>query len=138
MRDITVKWLSRFHTVAFRVSRGRIGKRLVDNDMLLLRTRGRRTNRPHTVPLLFLRDGTRIVVIASYGGRVDNPDWYKNLAADPRVDVQLPGQRWREATARTVELEERDRLWTLAVLAYAGYAEYEARTDRVIPVVAIE
>lgn len=133
----SVRFLSRLHTAVFRTTRGRVGKRLVDNDMLLLTTRGRRSGKRHTVPLLYLRDDGRLVVIASYGGRHHHPDWYRNLAADPLATVHLPGRRF-EVIARTADPAERAVWWPQAVAAYEGYAGYQAKTDREIPIVFLE
>ncbi|HUG08658.1 MAG TPA: nitroreductase/quinone reductase family protein, partial [Acidimicrobiia bacterium] len=111
--------------------------RLVRNDMLLLTTRGHVSGRAHTVPLLYLRDGRALVVIASYGGRPDPPTWYRNLLADPRVGVQVRHRR-REMTARTARPSERAVWWPRVVAAYENYATYQSRTDREIPVVLLE
>ncbi|HSG79543.1 MAG TPA: nitroreductase family deazaflavin-dependent oxidoreductase [Acidimicrobiia bacterium] len=137
MHDATVKRLSRLHTVLFRLTRGVIGRRLAHNDMLLLTTVGRRTGEPHTVPLLYLEDGERLVVVASYGGRPDHPEWYHNLVADPEVGVEIAGRGKEARTARTTTPEERAAWWPRIVEAYDGYAEYQSRTDRVIPVVIL-
>jgi deazaflavin-dependent oxidoreductase (nitroreductase family) len=110
---------------------------LVDNDILLLTTTGRRTGRPHTVPLLYLRAGDTLVVIASYGGRDRHPAWYLNLVATPEVEVQVRKGRFR-ARARTAAPEERASWWPRVVAAYGDYAAYQTRTDRVIPVVLLE
>ncbi len=110
----------------------------MDNDMLLLTTTGSRSGRPHTVPLLFLEEGERIVVIASYGGRPNDPEWYRNLVADPSVTVEVSGRGREQRTARTAAPDERDAWWPRVVQAYDGYAEYQSRTDRVIPVVFLE
>ena len=83
MRDRTAKNLSTLHTLLFRATTGRIGRRLVDNDMLLLSTNGRITGRTHTVPLLYLRNADDLVVIASWGGRDQHPEWYLNLLENP-------------------------------------------------------
>lgn len=137
MRNGTARILSKIHAAAYRISRGRVGRRLVDNDMLLLTTRGRKSGRTHTVPLLYLRDGSRLVVIASWGGRPYHPDWYLNLQADPAAVVELPGERFA-VTAHTAGEDERARLWPKVVSAYGGYATYQARTDRRIPLVLLE
>jgi deazaflavin-dependent oxidoreductase (nitroreductase family) len=113
-----------------------VGRRLVGNDMLLLTTTGISTGEPHTVPLLYLRDGDRLVVIASYGGRPKPPAWYRNLSADDRVEVQVRGQR-RRMRARTADASERISWWPRVVAAYDGYAEYQSRTTREIPVVIL-
>lgn len=105
--------------------------------MLLLTTRGHVSGRAHTVPLLYLRDGRALVVIASYGGRPDPPTWYRNLAADPRVVVQVRHRR-RDMTARTAGPSERAVWWPRVVAAYEKYATYQSRTDREIPVVLLE
>jgi deazaflavin-dependent oxidoreductase (nitroreductase family) len=104
--------------------------------MLLLTTRGRRTGTPHTVPLLYLRDGEALVVIASWGGRPNHPHWYLNLEADAQANVQVLGKTW-DVTAAPMEAEERDQWWSRIVEAYGGYAAYQARTDRPIPVVRL-
>ena len=136
MRDRTAKTLSTIHTLAYRLTGGRVGRRLVDNDMLLLTTRGRKTGTPHTVPLLYLRDGEALVVIASWGGRPNHPHWYLNLEADAGAKVQVPGETW-DVTAEPMEAEERAQWWPRIVEAYGGYADYQARTDRPIPVVRL-
>ena len=87
-----------------------MGKRLVNNDMLLLTTAGRTTGQAHTVPLLYLAEGESIVLIASYGGRPRHPDWYLNLVATPQVEVELPGRRL-EMLARDATDEEHSRWW---------------------------
>jgi len=134
LRDESVKRWSRVHNILYRLTGGLFGRRMVDNDILLLSTTGRRSGEAHTVPLLYLRDGDRLVVIASYGGRPDHPAWYHNLVADPKVGVQIRSDR-TEMLARTADPAERDLWWPRIVGAYAGYADYQSRTDRVIPVV---
>ena len=104
MRDNTAKYLSSLHRVLYRLTRGRIGRRLVDNDMLLLTTTGRHTGKEHTVPLLYLRDDEDIVVIASWGGRDTHPEWYLNLLASPEAQIQINGNRF-DVTAGTASQE---------------------------------
>lgn len=137
MRDSTAKALSRIHAALYRLTSGVIGRRLVDNDMLLLTTAGRRTGAPHTVPLLYLRDGDRYVVFASWGGRDQHPEWYLNLVAEPEGLVQVEGER-HQVVATTAGDDERERWWARAESAYDGYAAYQARTDRQIPVVFLD
>lgn len=134
MKDSTVRRLSSLHRVLYRTTAGVMGRRLAGNDMLLLTTKGRRTGRPHTVPLLYLRDGSRLVVIASYGGRDHHPDWYLNLVDDPMVRVQTRSRKLT-ARARTADPEEHSVWWPRIVQAYGPYAGYQARTERKIPVV---
>jgi deazaflavin-dependent oxidoreductase (nitroreductase family) len=138
VRDASVKRWSRFHTVLFRASRGYLGNRLVGNDMCLLTTTGRMSARAHTVPLLYLTDRDRLIVIASYGGRDHYPEWYLNLRAHPDVVVQEPHTSPRPAQARTADSTERAEWWPRIVDAYSGYAVYQSRTTREIPVVFLE
>ena len=137
MKDAAVKRWSGVHRVLYHFTGGLIGRRLVDNDMLLLTTRGEATGRPHTVPLLYLRDGESLVVIASYGGRPRHPQWYRNLVRDPSVEVQTGGSR-QQMRARTATAAERAAWWPRVVEAYGDYAVYQSRTDRQIPVVFLE
>jgi F420H(2)-dependent quinone reductase len=137
MRATTARRLSRLHVLVYRLTGGVVGRRLVRNDMLLLTTRGAVTGRPHTVPLLYLRDGDLLVVIASWGGRLEHPDWYRNLLREPRVCVQI-GSRKSAVRARTANSAERTVWWPRVVEAYPGYRAYQARTERVIPVVFLE
>ena len=137
MRDDTARRLSRLHAVVYRLTGGLLGRRLVRNDMLLLTTRGARTGRRHTVPLLYLRDGETMIVIASWGGRASNPDWYANLVSHPRATVQVRS-RVVSVQARTATPAEREHWWPRIVAAYPGYRTYQSHTDRVIPVVFLE
>ncbi|MGI8516730.1 MAG: nitroreductase/quinone reductase family protein [Acidimicrobiia bacterium] len=137
MRNTVIRRLSSIHRALYRGTGGRIGRRLVSNDMLLLITRGRRTGKRHEVPLLYLRDGRRLVVIASYGGRPKDPDWFDNLLADPSVKVQIDDRRI-DARAVVATGGDRDSWWRRFVEAYPGYSGYQARTDRKIPIVFLE
>src|SRR5215213_3486792 len=103
---------------------------------LVLHTTGRRSGQPRTTPLSYTKDGDSYVVIASDGGAPRNPDWYLNLQNDPDAEIDVRGRRSR-VHAETVTGDERDRLWRQAVRSYGGYAGYQARTDREIPVVRL-
>lgn len=137
MRDSRVKRYSALHRDLYRATGGVVGRRLVANDMLLLTTRGRNTGRPHTVPLLYLREGDDLVVVASYGGRDRHPDWYVNLLREPTATAQIRNRKL-QVKARTADPEERALWWPRIVDAYSDYAEYQLRTDREIPVVLLE
>jgi deazaflavin-dependent oxidoreductase (nitroreductase family) len=120
-----------------RRSKGRWGKTLVGTGgapVCLLTTTGVKTGQPRTIALLYLRDGDDIVIVASKGGMSTNPQWYGNLVAEPKVTVEIGGEL-RAMTARTATAEEKARLWPMLVDMYKGYADYQARTDRQIPVV---
>ena len=135
-RPSTIKALSAFHAALYRITRGRLGRRLAHHDILLLTTTGRASGRPHTVPLLYLRVEGGFAVIASYGGHPRHPDWYRNLGADPRAEARVGGERFA-VTSRDAGPEEHQRLWALAVAEYPGYADYQERTERLIPVVLL-
>ena len=136
MRDSTARRLSDLHRVLYRTTRGVVGRRLVNNDMLLLTTAGHRTGRAHPVPLLYLMDETDPIVIASWGGRPYHPTWYINLVANPAVQVQIRAHRFA-AHAEPLSEPKRTEWWDRAVAVYDGYATYQARTDRIIPVVRL-
>jgi deazaflavin-dependent oxidoreductase (nitroreductase family) len=143
MRDVTARRLSTLHRMMYRASGGHVGKRFVNNDMLLLTTTGRRTGTEHTVPLLYLSANgdasghAPLYVIASWGGRDNHPEWYLNLIHSPHVGVQLRGRRF-SAVAAPLEEPDRTEWWQRAVTAYDGYRAYQTRTGRVIPVVRLE
>ncbi|GAA4151110.1 nitroreductase family deazaflavin-dependent oxidoreductase [Actinomadura keratinilytica] len=104
---------------------------------LLLTTKGRRTGREHTTPLIYQKAGDDYVVVASKGGAPEHPQWYLNLQADPEVKVQVKGDRFT-ARARTATAEEKPGLWRTMVAAWPDYEEYQRKTDRDIPVVVLE
>jgi deazaflavin-dependent oxidoreductase (nitroreductase family) len=104
--------------------------------VLLLTTTGRRSGKAHTTPLTFFRDGTDLVVIASNGGADRPPDWSLNLQQTPRAVVQLATDEL-VVTARPASEQERERLWVVITATYAGYARYQERTTRRIPVVRL-
>lgn len=106
-------------------------------ECVVLWTRGRRTGHVRKSPVIRVRHGDRYAALASMGGQPKNPDWYGNLVADPLVTLQ-DGPVVRDYLARTVEGAERDEWWARAVEAWPAYEEYQARTDRVIPVVVLD
>lgn len=107
------------------------------STILLLTTTGRRTGNESTVPLIYDLDGDNPVIVASRGGAPTDPGWYRNLKKHPEVEVQIEGDRF-QARARTAGGEERDRLWRQMNEMWPHYDEYQAKTERVIPVVVLE
>lgn len=103
---------------------------------LLLTTRGRKTGRQLTMPLIYGKDGDEYVIAGSKGGAPQNPAWVFNLEADPNVGVQVARDRF-DGTARIASGSERARLWEMMVGVYPPYRDYQARTDREIPVVVV-
>jgi deazaflavin-dependent oxidoreductase (nitroreductase family) len=132
-----VRLVWRFHTWLYRVTGGRLGSRVGPWPALLLITRGRKSGAPRTVSLNYLTDDGRLIVTASHAGEDRHPAWWLNLLANPRAEVQIGTDRY-PVTARELDGPERDRLWALVVATDASYAEYERRTTRRIPVVALE
>ena len=104
--------------------------------LVLLTTVGRRTGQPRTSPMMFHRDGERILVIASNVGAPRHPAWYLNLVTDPHVRVELADESY-DAVATALTGVERDRAWTELKQLYPFFADHEAATTRTIPVVAL-
>jgi len=121
----------------FRANGGRVGGMFAGADLLLLTTLGARTGLPHTVPLGYLRIGGRLLVVASAGGSPRHPDWYRNLLARPLVEVEIGAERYA-AVAVPLEGAERDEVFAEIVRRQPGYGDYQAKTERVLPVVALE
>ncbi|MER5503770.1 nitroreductase/quinone reductase family protein [Streptomyces sp. NPDC002766] len=122
----------------FRANKGRLSGYFAKARLLLLTTTGARTGTPHTTPVGYLPDGAgRVLVIASAGGSDRHPDWYRNLLAHPQVGVDSGVFRY-EARAFVLDGEERERAWARAVEADAGWAAYQRKTERLIPVVALQ
>ena len=105
--------------------------------MLLFTTIGRRSGKPRTAPLIYLADGDNIVLVASKAGMSRHPVWYLNLVANPEVEVQI-GSEVRKLRARTASDEEKTKLWPRLNAVYSSYDDYQARTDRKIPVFVCE
>jgi deazaflavin-dependent oxidoreductase (nitroreductase family) len=104
--------------------------------LVLLTTTGAKTGRRRTTPMMFHRDGDRLLVVASNIGAPRHPDWYLNLAASPRATVEV-GDETYDALARPLEGEQRERAWAMLKENYPFFAEHEAKTERTIPVVAL-
>ncbi len=127
------------HTLLYRASGGRIGHSIpgVGGKMLLLDHVGAKSGTKRTSPLLYVKDGADVVIVASKGGFPKHPAWYHNLIANPDTTVRIGAER-RRVHARVATPEERERLWRKAVKAYGGYEDYQVRTDRQIPLVVLE
>jgi deazaflavin-dependent oxidoreductase (nitroreductase family) len=104
--------------------------------LVLLTTVGAKTGRRRTTPMMFHRDGDRLLVVASNVGAPTHPDWYLNLVADPRVVVEVHDETY-DALARPAEGAERQRLWSMLKENYPFFAEHETKTARTIPVVVL-
>jgi deazaflavin-dependent oxidoreductase (nitroreductase family) len=120
----------------FRANAGKVGGHWEGRDLLLLTTTGRKSGKQHTTPMVYTRDGERLLVYASKAGAPSHPDWYLNLVADPHVVVEAGPERY-DAIAAPLERAERDRAFAAQAERVAAFAEYQEKTERVIPVVAL-
>lgn len=133
--DRFIKVMSRFNTGLYRRTGGRVGAKLPGGvPVCLLTTTGRKSGEPRTMPLIYLRQGDDVVVVASKGGFSAHPQWYRNLLADPDVTVEIKRVR-TPMVARVAEPDEKSALWPKLVGMYPSYDDYQARTERDIPVV---
>lgn len=126
------------HTTVYRASGGRIGHRFPGAPpMLLLDHTGAKSGTKRTSPLVYIRDGADLVIVASKGGYPKSPGWFHNLQAHPDTEVQVGTER-RRVHARVADPVERKRLWPMALKTYGGYADYQKRTEREIPLVILQ
>jgi deazaflavin-dependent oxidoreductase (nitroreductase family) len=116
---------------------GAIGASIFGVTMLLLTTVGRRSGRERVIPLLYIEDGERLVIVGSNAGDTRDPAWWLNLKAQPRARVQVRRERF-DVIARPADPAERARLWPRLVAAYRYYERYTARAQREIPVIVLE
>jgi len=125
------------HAAVYRASNGLIGHRFPGSPpMLLLEHVGARSGTRRTSPLVYIRDGDDVVLVASKGGFPKHPAWFHNLMANPDTTVQI-GPRRLAVHARVADPQERERLWPMAVQVYGGYEDYRQRTEREIPLVIL-
>lgn len=129
--------VTRAHARLYRLTGGRVGGRFGRLEQILLTTTGRRSGEKRTVPLAVTPVGPSVVLVASDGGAPGHPAWYLNLTAHPEVVVQR-GRRAMPMLARVAVGTERERLWAAVVENNPGYARYQERTEREIPVVVCE
>ena len=126
------------HTFVYRTTGGLIGRRIPGvPPMLLLDHVGAKSGKQRTTPLVYMEDGDDIVLVASKGGSPRHPAWFHNLKANPETTVQV-GTRKIPVKARVATSDERKRLWPRVVRLYGGYADYQKRTEREIPLVILE
>ena len=120
----------------FRANAGKVGGPFAGKSMLLLHTVGAKSGQARINPVACIRDGDRLVVIASKGGAPTNPDWYHNILANPLVSVETGTEQFQARAAITAE-PERTRLYNQMVARMPGFAEYQRKTMRIIPVIIL-
>jgi len=135
---LMLKTMNRIHRGVLKVSGGRLGRRVGTMPVLELTTTGRASGQSRSVMLTSpVHDEDVIVVVASRGGDDRHPDWFLNLRDDPDVQVAFAGAPKRAMRASVATPDERSALWPRVVAAYKGYANYQAKTERVIPLVLL-
>jgi deazaflavin-dependent oxidoreductase (nitroreductase family) len=135
-KDLAARAVTAVHVAAYRATGGRVAGRLGGMPVLLLTTRGRRTGRRRTVPLTYFEDGDAVVLVASYAGDDHDPGWYRNLLADPEVEVTR-GRAHEAMEARPGTDGDKARLWPRIISTYDGYRRYQERTERDIPLAVL-
>ncbi len=131
-----IKAFSWLHGIVYSLTGGRLLGVVAGAPVLLLTTTGHRTGKQRTKPLLYLMEDDVFVVVASYAGRPSNPAWYRNLQSHPAALIQVNNRRL-QVKAETVPAEAREGLLRQLTELYPGYADYQARTRREIPVVIL-
>jgi deazaflavin-dependent oxidoreductase (nitroreductase family) len=121
----------------FRANGGKVGGPFEGAPVLLLHSTGARSGAERVHPLVYQADGDHLVVFGSKGGAPSHPDWYHNVVANPGVTVEV-GERTVPMRARVAEGDEREHIWERQKQLMPGFADYEANTDRQIPVVVLE
>lgn len=121
----------------FRSNNGQVKNQFAGMPLLLINTVGARTGEPRTKPLAYLADEDRYVVIASFAGAEKNPPWFHNLVANPEFDLEVGGEKFR-ARATVLDEPERTLLFNKMVEKMPVFADYQEKTERVIPVLALE
>lgn len=130
-----IKWMSRAQTFLYKKTGGRLGGKFLQGaPVALLTTTGRKTGEPRVSPLLYLREGNRVVLVASKGGAANNPMWYLNLKANPTVSIQIKDEVL-QLRARDATDAERAQYWPRLTEMYTSFDDYQSWTDRVIPIV---
>jgi deazaflavin-dependent oxidoreductase (nitroreductase family) len=138
------KYVGKAHVWVYRRTGGRVGgiwrvgagfRKPVPT--MLLEHRGRKSGRVFVTPLLYMRDGADVVIVASQGGRAEHPQWYRNLVANPEAVIEIGRQR-RPVRAVVADAEQRARLWPRLVEVYADFDTYQSWAEREIPVVVLQ
>lgn len=137
-KDAVARLVTGLHEQVFRTTKGRVAGSALGMPVVMLTTTGRKSGKPRTTMLTSpVRDGDTVVLVASYGGDDRHPAWFLNLRDNPDVEVTMEG-RTRPMRARVASAEEKAELWPRCTKAYKGYAGYQKRTDRDIPLVILE
>jgi deazaflavin-dependent oxidoreductase (nitroreductase family) len=137
MSPVLIKFTSATHLFWYRLTGGFIGGKFGNVDILLLTTTGRKSGKSRTTPLLYMKDGENMVIVASNGGNANHPGWYHNIRANPDIEVEI-GRDKQKIHAEVADAQERARLWPKLVQVYKQYEDYQRDTDREIPLVILK
>jgi deazaflavin-dependent oxidoreductase (nitroreductase family) len=121
----------------FRANEGKVGGPFEGAPLLLLETTGAKSGQQRISPLVYLADGDRLVIFGSNAGRPRHSAWYHNILANPSVTIEIGADKY-DAIASVVTGEEREELWKKQVAAAPYFADYQAKTDREIPVIVLD
>ncbi|GHO71237.1 hypothetical protein KSC_101290 [Ktedonobacter sp. SOSP1-52] len=124
------------HVSLYRLSGGKIAGRAQNMPVLLLTTTGRKSGKQHTTPLIYLTDGNSIFIVASNGGQGKLPNWWLNMRKSKEACIEIGSKQFQVRVQEAVS-DERQRLWSLAVASFPGYAKYQQRTPYPIPLVIL-
>ena len=139
LKDVGARAFNVLHRTVFDVSSGRLMGSFSGMPVVELTTIGRKSGEPRTVMLTSpVKHDGHLVLVASYGGDPKHPAWFLNLQANPEVEVTAEGKRKQKMRARVANAEEKATLWPQVTSSYRGYAGYQERTDRDIPLVVLE
>ena len=136
VQNSPVGWVAE-HTERYLATDGADGHMWRGAPTLALTTTGRRSGKQHRTMLIYGQDGDRYLIVASKGGAPEHPQWYLNLEAQPEVELQVLGERFK-ARAHTASPEEKAQLWPIMTKIWPAYDEYQTKTSRDIPVVVLE
>ena len=132
-----LKLFTKVNVIVYKLTRGRLMNKLSGMPILLVEMKGARSGKKRTIPLMYVPHGDGFLLVASQGGAPKHPVWYHNLVAYPDVCITYGGQT-RPMNARRVRDEEKAQLWPVCCEYYPPYQDYQARTDRNIPIFLCE
>jgi F420H(2)-dependent quinone reductase len=136
LKPRTIRLIGRVHAWLWRLTRGRLVDGIGAAPFILLTSKGRKTGRPRTTPVLYLEDGSNFIVVASFGGNDMHPAWYLNLKQSPEAEIVIRGER-RRVTSREITREEKKLIWPQLVKLYPQFDVYQQRTSREIPLLRL-
>ena len=137
MANLFSKLFIQTHVGLYRLTKGAFGGKMGSNEILLLTSTGRKTGQSRTTPVVFFRDKASFVVVASNGGAASNPAWYHNLMAERKATIEVKGEKI-QVKASEATGKERERLWKMITEKADQFGQYQAKTERQIPVMMLK